>query len=233
VKIALIADIHGNIWALDAVLEDLRVQKPDVILNLGDILHGALRPRDTYERLRAVHIDCTIAGNQDRERQDPDLPPEALAWLAGLPATASAHGVFLCHGTPASDTTYLLENVANGRALLKAESDILPLVAGISEPVIACGHTHVPRIVRLAATGQLIVNPGSVGLPAYSDDSPVRHVMETYTPHASYAIVENGFVSHRLVPYDWEAAARCAASRRPDWAHQLSTGRVASLRNEF
>ncbi len=70
--------------------------------------------------------------------------------------------------------------------------------------MIVCGHTHIPRLVRLA-NGQTIVNPGSVGVAAYSDDAPVPHAMENYSPDASYAILEKtaGWdVTFRKVPYD-------------------------------
>ena len=66
-------------------------------------------------------------------------------------------------------------------------------------PLILCGHTHLPRVVALSS-GQLVVNPGSVGLPAYADDAPVAHAMQTFSPHASYAILESG-------PSGWDRAA--------------------------
>jgi diadenosine tetraphosphatase ApaH/serine/threonine PP2A family protein phosphatase len=138
--------------------------------------------------------------------------------------------VFLCHGTPSSDTTYLLEDVRSGHPVLRAEDEILELLGSVREPVILCGHSHIPRVVRLG-NGQLIVNPGSVGLPAYDDDKPVKHFMETYSPHASYAILEKSSVSwevslHRVV-YDWDEAARQALSiGAEDWAQGIATGRM-------
>jgi hypothetical protein len=101
--------------------------------------------------------------------------------------------------------------------------------------LIACGHTHVPRLVQ-TASGCTIVNPGSVGLPAYEDDHPMAppeqpavYYVETGSPHASYAIVEDvgtGWdASFHRVRYDWESAAVCAARNgRPEWAHALRTG---------
>jgi hypothetical protein len=75
------------------------------------------------------------------------------------------------------------------------------------------------------------VNPGSVGLPAYDDDTPVKHFMETYSPHASYAVLEKGHggwsVSLHRVVYDWNEAARQARkSGREDWAQGLENGRM-------
>ena len=233
-RIAVLADIHANVWALEAVLADVRKQGCDAVWNLGDILNGALRPRATYELLRGAGIALTISGNQDRELDDwmiRDIGVEALGWLRGLPATAVFEDeVLLCHGSPADDTCYLLEDVSCGHPVVREDGEIFALLGGASQAVIVCGHTHIPRLVRLA-NGQTIVNPGSVGVAAYQDDSPVPHVMENYSPDASYAILEKtaaGWdVTFRKVPYDTREAARTAAELgRSDWAYQIATGRV-------
>jgi putative phosphoesterase len=234
-RIAVLADIHANVWALEAVLADVRKHGCDALWNLGDILHGALRPRATYELLRDAGVALTIFGNQDRELDDwmiRDAGPEAIDWLRGLPATAVFEDeVLLCHGSPTDDTCYLLEDVSSGHPVVRDDEEIVKLLDGASYAVIVCGHTHIPRLVRLA-NGQMIVNPGSVGVAAYSDDSPVPHAMEAYSPDASYAILEKtraGWeVTFRKVPYDTREAARAAAERgRSDWAYQIATGRVA------
>jgi hypothetical protein len=80
--------------------------------------------------------------------------------------------------------------------------------------------------------GMLLVNPGSVGLPAYADESPHPHAMEAGSPHARYAIVtrsgSNWHVEHHAVVYDWNAAAELASrNHRPDWAAWLRTGRAS------
>jgi predicted phosphodiesterase len=246
-RIALVADIHANVWALEAVLADIKKKRVNTIFNLGDILYGPLKPRATYERLQTLGDLLTIRGNQDRQiydateherRQNPtldyvikDLGEEPIQWLTTLPPTAIfEEEIFLCHGTPASDETYLLEDVASGRPLLRAEGDIMRLVKSTRHPVIVCGHTHIPRLVSLA-NGQMVVNPGSAGLPAYSDDAPVAQAMETYSAHASYAILSKTEgtwdVSFENVAYDYEPASQCAAALgRNDWARQIATGRV-------
>jgi len=93
----------------------------------------------------------------------------------------------------------------------------------------------VPRLVR-TRDGRAIVNPGSVGLQAYDSDHPLAtpeqpevYYVETGSPHASYAIVDDidprWEISFHRVAYDWEAAAQCAArNHRPEWAHALRTG---------
>src|SRR5665213_1202930 len=125
-RIALLADIHGNVWALEAVLADVRKQGVDALLNLGDVLHGALKPRATYDLLRSTNIALTIRGNQDRELFEPnpdprtqwmirDLGADAIDWVRVLPETAVFENeVLLCHGSPTDDLCYLLEDVTSG-----------------------------------------------------------------------------------------------------------------------
>ena len=90
------------------------------------------------------------------------------------------------------------------------------------------------RSVRLAS-GLLILNPGSVGLPAFDDDHPYPqspfHRIETGSPDARYAIAEKvsgGWTCQLLsLPYDHEAMAQLALRHgRPDWTHALRTGRM-------
>src|SRR5260370_11469206 len=240
-RIAIIADIHVNVWALDAVLSDIRWQGADAVVNLGDVLYGPLAPRATFARLQRESVLLTVRGNQDRQIHDggvnptldfvvEDLGVDAIQWLRRLPETAVFEDeIFLCHGTPSSDETYLLEDVASGSAVLKSEEEIVRLVGDVHHPMVLCRHSHIPRLVRLAS-GQIILNPGSVGLPAYSDDEPIPHSMETYSPHASYAILTRtaaGWdVAFQRIAYDFEKASQAAAARgRKDWAKGIGTGR--------
>jgi predicted phosphodiesterase len=240
---AVLADIHANVWALDAVLADLKSQQVFSLFNLGDILYGPLKPRATYERLLTAGIGLTILGNQDRQIYErtpehptldyvlQDLGREPVEWLRTIqPTEVFQDELFLCHGTPSSDLVYLLEDVTSGQPVVRKDSEIVALLGGVRQPVILCGHSHIPRLVQLS-TGQLILNPGSVGLPAYDDDSPVPHVMDTFSPHASYAILTRqatGWdVTFRKVAYDTTKAASCArAAGREDWSRRITTGRA-------
>ena len=69
--------------------------------------------------------------------------------------------VYLCHGSPTDDTVYLLENVETGQPIVRSDSDILSILNDIDKPIIICGHTHTPRMVKLS-TGQIVINTGSV-----------------------------------------------------------------------
>ncbi|MBB5191853.1 putative phosphodiesterase [Silvimonas terrae] len=244
-RFALVSDIHGNLPALDAVLVDARSRGISTIVNLGDSLSGPLWPQETAQFLMRQRW-VQLAGNHERQllAVDPAHPeksspsdsyarsqvnPETLAWLATLPGTAwLGPAVFLCHGTPTSDLAYLLETVVPGSVRLAHADEIAQRLGPIDAQVIACGHTHYPRIVA-TQDGKLIVNPGSVGLPAYDDEHPYPHLIENGAPHARYAICEQcegqWFAELLAVPYDYPSAvAQANANGRPDWAHALATG---------
>lgn len=256
-KFGVVSDIHGNLPALQAVVADgdaLGVQR---WLNLGDIVSGPLWPAETADWLMARACPA-IAGNHERQvltrpyarlsaadRHTVDrLLPRHREWLAALPkAMDAAPGLHCVHGTPASDLEYLLETVTP-EGLREARDDevaarllsLPPAAAGAPLTLLLCGHTHLPRD-RVVAGGLRVVNPGSVGLPAYDDDHPFAHVVENGRPHARYALVEHtpdGWrVDLRAVAYDWEAAARRAeAHGRGDWADALRSGRVGRFERE-
>jgi predicted phosphodiesterase len=254
-KFAALSDIHGNLPALEAVLSDIAARGMQTLVNLGDIVSGPLWPAETAELLMPMQLP-TLAGNHERQvlTQNPaqmsatdrhahaQLRPEHRAWLASLPATLRwRDDVLLCHGTPTSDLQYFLETVTPDyqpggspgvRAATPGEAlaRLGDALYGVAHGLILCGHTHMPRCLKLA-DGRLIVNPGSVGLPAYEDDRPHFHLIETGTPQARYALLtrhDNGWQAElHSVDYDFEAAARQAERNgRPDWADALRTGRV-------
>jgi predicted phosphodiesterase len=246
-RLAILADIHANLWALEAVLDHAKSRGIDTFLNLGDTLYGPLKPRATYDRLLREKVLLTIQGNQDRMIYEAtardvtsiptlsyvirDLGEEPIQWLHELPRTAALNeDVYLCHGTPNSDLAYLLEDIMDGLPQVRSEGAIRELLQGISHPVVLCGHTHIPRVVELSS-GQLIVNPGSIGVQAYDDVEPVRYRMQTFSPHACYGILEQGAhgwnVSLERVAYDHMAAAEHARQMgRDDWAQGIATGRI-------
>jgi predicted phosphodiesterase len=248
-RAAVISDIHGNRWALAAVLDHIAGQRVDAVWNLGDVLSGPLAPAETAELLMPRGL-VTIRGNHERQllacaarpggASDQyafeHTAPHHREWLAGLPATAAPRpDVLLCHGTPRDDLELLLERVVGEDQHLAPLADIEARVPGVAARLIVGGHTHVPRVVR-TRDGRTLVNPGSVGLPAYDSPhpdaatgGPARYYVEVGGPHASYAIVDDAdagwHVALHRVAYDWDAAAACAArNHRPEWAHALRTG---------
>jgi predicted phosphodiesterase len=245
-RIAVVSDIHGNLPALEAVVRDFTRRGVDLVVNLGDSVSGPLLPRETAQFLMARAADdgwVHLAGNHERQilTQGPNergpsdeyahaqLDPQALTWLAGLrPSAALSPEVFLCHGTPTSDVEYFLETVTPGQVRAASGSEIDARLGAVDAALVVCGHTHVPRCAR-SARGQLIVNPGSVGLPAYDSLHPHPHVVENGSPDARYAIVEKiggaWLPSLIAVPYrHGEMVALAHARQRPDWTCALATG---------
>lgn len=246
-KFAILSDIHGNLWALSAVLEDAKRRGITQFINLGDILYSPLKPLETYELLKSIDA-VTIQGNEDREvyEFDPnrdqthptltymlkELGQEAVEWLRSLPkTTVVAEEIFACHGIPTNDLVYLLEDVSSGLPTVKDEAAIFHHLEEVNHPVILCGHSHIARVVQLSS-GQLIINPGSVGLPAYNDDAPNYHAMQNYSPLAAYAVLEKQNETWQVellkIPYNVHLAVEQAQRQgREDWAYWIETGRVA------
>jgi predicted phosphodiesterase len=239
-RLAVLADIHGNLLALEAVLADLPQHAPDLVVDLGDCASGPLWPRETMERLAALQAR-TVRGNHDRwvaTLDAADMSPSdryaygeltegQRAGLGALPAQlAPAPGVLAFHARPDNDIRHLLDDVEGGRLVRARPQTIRERLGRIDARLVLCGHSHRPDAVQLAG-GPLVVNPGSVGCPAYDADD---HVSESGTPYARYVIVDvpaEGAVAvaFRLIPYAFEDAARRAERNgRPEWAHALRTG---------
>lgn len=246
-RIAVVSDIHGNLAALEAVAADIRGRGITRVFNLGDNLSGPLLPRETARFLMDSGW-LSLAGNHERQILEllrdgrggesdryaaSQLGSAERDWLRSLaPCVRVDDELLLCHGTPRSDCEHLLETVVGPGTRLASGDEIAERLAGERAPVIACGHTHVPREMRTPA-GQLLFNPGSVGLQAYRDDHPVPYEVENGSPDARYAILEKdrrGWqVVHIALPYDHAAMARLARERgRPEWEQALLTGHVTA-----
>jgi predicted phosphodiesterase len=246
-RIALVSDIHGNLPALEAVLADARRRAVTRIVNLGDSLSGPLLPLETACFLMQQDW-VQLAGNHERQLLEfaakgggesdayahARLTPAVFEWLRSLPATRALDDeVFLCHGTPRSDLEPFLDTVDGDHTRPATQAEIaercsLAPPASRGPRLIACGHTHIPRVTQ-CASGPLLVNPGSVGLQAYEDDHPHYHRVEGGDAYARYATIEKrGGAWHAQVhpvPYDHESMARLAERNgRPGWAHALRHG---------
>ena len=244
-RLAVLSDIHGNLAALEAVIADLERRGVRQVVNLGDSLSGPLLPRQTAQLLMAQDW-VQLAGNHERQVLTlkphvtsgvdfftrAQLGPSELAWMATLqPRLAYAGDLLLCHGTPRSDCEYLLETVTAAGLRAATAGEIAQRLGTETAPLVLCGHTHIARSVRTAG-GQLIVNPGSVGIPAYDDDLPYFHLVENGSPDARYAIVEEcaglWHVQLITVPYDHASMAQLARQNgREDYAKALESGYMA------
>jgi putative phosphoesterase len=236
VRIAVISDVHGNRLALEAVLDDIARQGVDSTVNLGDLVSGPMEPNWTADILMDLDIP-TVRGNHERFLID--NPPDKLGpidrfaqtqmeqrhrnWINQLPATLSLlDDLFLCHGTPTDDNEPWLDNWWEGRRVtVPDETSVAAHAEGFDYPVLLCGHTHIPRAVRLR-DGRLIVNPGSVGLQ-----------LNHGGPDARYAVIERRekvwTPMFRVVPYDHLGAARQAeANGFANWREALVGGWVGA-----
>jgi putative phosphoesterase len=213
-KIAALYDIHGNLPALDAVLQELASVQPDVIVIGGDIVPGPL-PGQTLARLQqAGERVVSIRGNGDREVvatfDGQPFPPHMeeetrniRTWvarhleqaqrdfLAQLPeqVTFSIEGlgdVMFCHATPRSDEEIF--------TAITPQARLDSIFAGIKQQIVVCGHTHTQ--FERQAEGTRILNAGSVGMP-YAD-----------APGAYWLLLEpTGYAFHRT-EYNLPAATQ-------------------------
>ncbi|MFQ5550496.1 MAG: metallophosphoesterase family protein [Gemmatimonadales bacterium] len=242
-RIALIADVHGNRWALEAVLADIERHRCDLVINAGDCVYGPLDPSGTAELLMNL-TPHAVRGNQDRILLDrtgtygdthsfvvDSLTETQLTWFGLLPSSKVVDRILVVHGTPQSDTHYLLERVTtDGLVVPATAAEAVEQTGSVDADLLVCGHSHLPRMMQLPS-GLLCINPGSVGLPAYRSDDPVDHRMESGSPHARYAVAtrRNGGwdVSFQALDYPWTEAAETARTLgRPDWRTWLTTGRT-------
>jgi len=252
-QIAVISDVHGNSLALRAVLDDIESRGIERILNLGDCVYGPLDPDGAADMLISRRV-MSVMGNEDRllleapandglgsgdidsGKGNPSLTftlsrlaGTQVVWISLLqPELHLEPDLYLCHGAPGDDTEYLLWTIDDSGARRSSSEAILSRLAGAEASVILCGHDHIQFDLRLP-DGRLVLDPGSVGLPAYKDSHPYPHVMQSGTPHARYSILRRDGgdwkIEHYSVAYDWAAASRMAAKNgRTDWAKWLLTG---------
>ena len=234
--VAVIADVHGNAWALDAVLADARERGADTFLDLGDTLDGPLDPVGTADRLLALGA-LTVRGNHDRMmvERDPStahalLRPEHRDWLAGAPGDRRARGHRAGPRRRRTTTcTMLLETMDPAGTCERPLAEVEALLDGIDAPLILCGHSHTPRLVELPG-GRRVLNPGSVGLQAFRDAGPPAWAIGTGSPHARYvAAAPRGRAlaagaARRRLPVGRGGRQRREAAGRADWAGPLATG---------
>ncbi len=244
-RYAIISDIHGNALALKAVLKDIRSKSIDQIINLGDHFYGPLWPAETAEIIAETPMIC-ISGNKDRnileslDQKSDDktmeyvkskLTQKNIHFLESLPENKVIDNlIFACHGTPESDNEYLTEKITKEGIFIYHDEVLQKRINNISQKIVLCGHSHVNRIIYLKS-GQLIINPGSVGLPAYMANAKHQFVMESMNPYAKYMIInmadEEVQIEQVNCFYIWEkASAQAKKNNRQDWADWLLTGKM-------
>ena len=224
-RIALIADVHSNLQAIEAVLAEIRKERVQIILNAGDLVGYGPRPNEVIEVLRQADI-ISIRGNHDNavlSGQYGWFNPYAAAaarWTAKSLSASSADylrqleqqrveriegkTIGLFHGSPCDPNEYVMDESRAKEILEMGDID-----------VVVCGHTHWPMEVRVGE--KVFVNPGAVGQPRDHD------------PATSFCILDLATLesSTRRVGYDILSVQRDMLSRGLPrlLAERLSEGR--------
>ena len=238
-KIAVISDIHGNIQALEAVLENIKKENCEKIYCLGDLAMAGPQPFETIGKIKELmqEYDFTlIQGNTDEmiancdnqmiHMLEENNPVMAHALECDVTVVSEEQKQFLRNLPKQKEITIgnlkiLLvhgsprKNNENIFANLKIE-EVEEMIAGTDANIIFCGHTHVPCGYQ-TTTKQTVVNVGSVGRP-FSEE-----------PKACYAVLEitnekNGefTIKHNLVDYDFKKAAAILQNRGFEGADKLA-----------
>ena len=214
-RVAVISDIHGNLPALEAVLEEIRREKPDLIVSCGDVASGPM-PAETIDVLCGLPDARFVRGNADRgliEQFDgkpaPPLPGPFADWcaqqinqrqrdfLASFEETVAVDGVdgagrvLFCHATPRNDVDLFIADTP--------AAEVRRLFGAVDADLVVCGHTHMQFDRQV--DGLRVVNAGSIGMP--------------YGEPGAYWTMLGPRVQPRRTDYDREAAA--ARMRRLSW----------------
>jgi predicted phosphodiesterase len=209
--VACLFDIHGNLPALEAVLEDVRRSEADHILVGGDVLPGPF-PRECLDLLYGMEMPTEfIIGNGDRETVTamrdgvssavPEYFHEAMRWNAGQLSHAHADkiaqwplvrrlhvggigDVVFCHATPRNDSEIFTRQTA--------EATLLPIIEPLKAHAVVCGHTHMQHQRTVGSTR--VINAGSVGA--------------SFQGPGAYWLLMGPTIQVRRTYYDVDAAAR-------------------------
>ncbi|WP_421993105.1 metallophosphoesterase family protein [Roseococcus sp.] len=239
----MIADVHGNRLALAAVLAAVSRAAPDLLVELGDAVSGPLWPAESFDMLANCGSVAALRGNHDRwvAFDAPEtlgatdvftrsrLDAAQREALGARPESWRADGILAMHALPDDDLAYVMHEATEHGIRERRPAEVAALLpAPAGETLVLTAHTHRARLMRLP-DGRTIVNPGSVGQPAYKDFTPFFHRMEAGTPHARWALLERRGtewqVQFNAEEYDWDAAsAEAFRNGRADWSQSLATG---------
>jgi predicted phosphodiesterase len=215
-RLAVLSDVHGNLTALEAVVESLKADRPDIVVQAGDVAVTGARPGEVVDLIRSLGWR-SVLGNTDQMLWDPSarsqqeqrapkllswlnvlfdtlgpwardrLSDAQLAWLQGLPTELRLSETVVMHAGPGDLWRAPMPNAS--------DTELSAAYAPIGAGVIVYGHVHRPFVRAIA--GFTLANCGSVGLP-YDGDW-----------RSSYALIDDSrAVTIRRVAYDRDAEAR-------------------------
>jgi putative phosphoesterase len=218
-KVAALYDVHGNLPALEAVLEEVDREEPDVVLFGGDLVSGPL-PRETLECMRSVSNAEFVLGNADvlssplpnpewdeaRRWVEHRLDEGEIEWLATLPFSWSADDTLYVHANPVDVDEIVTERTPVER--------VRQLLQDVEETRIVTGHIHIQY--ERDIDGVLWIGAGSVGMPYEG------------RPGAYWALVTPETVDFRRTDYDLERAASAIRASGYPSASELAAENILS-----
>lgn len=205
-KLAIISDVHGNLYALRKVLEDIDDERADLTICLGDLVGYGPHPNEVVATIRRKNILC-LKGNYDASVVDGDFTyirdnatnSFTLPWtvnelramnkyyLDNLPTSITmefnSKKIKFVHGSTNAINEYLLEDADNTTEVMN----------NLEEDILVCAHTHIPSVKQFGS--KLFINDGSVGKPKIG------------TPNATYCILDidkNGNVKPQIKHVSYE-----------------------------
>ena len=221
-KIAMISDVHGNITALNAVLNDIEKRGIKRIFSLGDNIIKCVHPDLVIDKLKEV-CEIILLGNSDYAICRPEaknkkfwsreiLGEERANFICNLPVSydfyMSGHLIRLFHASPYSlshiynpmfsnkGTVFAGTEIEDPQDLFK-NTDFIGKGPNDPEPdIVGYGHIHTPCVVRFK--NKTIFNPGSVGIPVEMLNSDINDPSNKFSTLASYIIIEGNYGSKDL-----------------------------------
>lgn len=231
-KVAVLSDIHGNLFALNSVLEDIKKNDVDEIFCLGDLAMAGPEPNETIDFVKKQNWTI-IQGNTDKmiadyseavynavkegapimanalENDVKSISTENKEFLKQLPEKLALElegvNILLVHGSPRRNNENIFPDLT--------KEQINEIVAGVKENIIFCGHTHIPCGYQ-TDNGITIVNDGSVGRP-FTDNPEACYVLADFNNGAFT-------IEHRFVDYDKVKAAEILTKRHFEGAEKLA-----------
>lgn len=228
-KFAVIGDIHGNIFALESVLQDIKKWDVDYILGTGDLVGYLPYPNEVIEKIREERIIC-VQGNHDEmigklmpeDKSYNELSQEEIQsnasrlytnrvikesnrdYLKKMPKSISMEcghfKIVVVHGSPENNKEYIY----NDKKTLEVWSQKLEC------DVLICGHTHVPYLKKVS--GKYFINAGSVGKPKHGNGNATYVIVEIIGEEIKYEM--------REVAYDIEGISK-AIQNEPMISNEL------------
>lgn len=216
-KIAVFSDVHANLTALQAVLEDIRKRGINKIICLGDMIYKGVSPAETIDILKE-NCDVVLIGNCD-EHMSNNIALEKKYWtrmkigekrveyIKSLPVFhefyLSGYLIRLFHSSPFSlehiynpiysneNSNYAHVELENPESLFENTNFIGKNENDRVPDIIGYGHTHTPNIVRFK--NKMIFNPGTVGMPAEMLNTKEKNETSKFSTLASYMILEGEY----------------------------------------